>query len=112
MKLSINVIYPFVLGVATLLLTGTASLVAADSSVGRVQVMDVDDVRDAATIARAKAQNRSQAEDNDGSAGNDSFSSGCSDLNIGNVKTSVGQQVPRNVTVVIEGPVIQENKCR
>jgi hypothetical protein len=33
-------------------------------------------------------------------------------MNIGNVKGGVGQSVPRNVTIVIEGPVIQENNCR
>jgi hypothetical protein len=80
-------------------------------SVGRVSVMEVDQVRDAASISRAKARYRSQTAGNENSGGG-SFSSGCSDLNIGNVDTSVGQRGPRNVTVVIEGPVIQENNCR
>ena len=85
----------------------TAGAVA--QSVGRVNVMEVDEVRDAASISRAKAEFRSQRSgDEDGG----SSSGGCSDLNIGNVKTSVGQRAPRNVTVVIEGPVIQENNCR
>lgn len=87
-------------------LAGTASA----GSVGRVSVTEVDEVRDAATIARAKAQFRSQDDGDDDSSG--IFSSGCSDLNIGNVRTGVGQRAPRNVTVVIEGPVIQENNCR
>jgi hypothetical protein len=80
-------------------------------SVGRVSVIEVDEVRDAATIARAKARQRSEDAENGGTSGG-VFSSGCADLNIGNVQTSVGQRVPRNVTVVIEGPVIQENNCR
>jgi hypothetical protein len=84
---------------------------AKASRVGSVQVMEVEDVRNAANIARAKARNRSEAAENGGFGGG-VFSSGCSDLNIGNVKTGVGQTVPRNVTIVIEGPVIQENKCR
>ena len=91
---------------------GLAAGDAWAAGVGRVQVMEVDDVRDAATISRAKARNRSEAAADGGSSGGGSFSSGCSDLNIGNVSTGVGQRVPRNVTVVIEGPVIQENKCR
>ena len=81
-------------------------------SVGRVSVIEVDEVRDAATISRAKARQRSEDAENGVSSGGGAFSSGCADLNIGNVKTSVGQRVPRNVTVVIEGPVIQENNCR
>jgi hypothetical protein len=80
-------------------------------SVGRVTVMEVDQVRDAASISRAKALYRSQTGGKENS-GSGTFSSGCSDLNIGNVDTSVGQRGPRNVTVVIEGPVIQENNCR
>jgi len=80
-------------------------------SVGRVTVMEVDQVRDAASISRAKARYRSQTAGQENSGGG-SFSGGCSDLNIGNVDTSVGQRAPRNVTVVIEGPVIQENNCR
>ncbi len=88
---------------------GLAATVHA-GSVGRVSVTEVDEVRDAATIARAKAQFRSQDNGDDESSG--IFSSGCSDLNIGNVRTGVGQRAPRNVTVVIEGPVIQENNCR
>jgi hypothetical protein len=97
-----------------LTLAGAAALPAQVQAarVGRVQVMDVDEVRDAATIARAKARNRSDEAENGGSFGGGAFSSGCSDLNIGNVQTGVGQRVPRNVTVVIEGPVIQENNCR
>ncbi len=90
----------------------TACLLAAGAvaqSVGRVNVMDVDEVRDAASISRAKAEFRAQG---GGGEGGDSSSGGCSDLNIGNVSTKVGQRAPRNVTVVIEGPVIQENKCR
>lgn len=100
-------------GLAALMLGGTACLstTAQAIGVGRVQVMEVDEVRDAATISRAKARNRSEASENGGSSGG-AFSSGCADLNIGNVKTGVGQRVPRNVTVVIEGPVIQENNCR
>lgn len=95
---------------AVLVLLGTMSTpVIAGDSVGRVSVMDVEDVRDAATIARAKAENRSQSSGEDGEGG---FSTGCSDLNIGNVKTGVGQPVPRNITIVIEGPVVQENNCR
>jgi len=99
---------------AALMLGGTASLTttAQAGGVGRVQVMDVDEVRDAATIARAKARNRSEEAEDGGSFGGGFSSSGCSDLNIGNVQTEVGQRVPRNVTVVIEGPVIQENNCR
>ena len=81
---------------------------AAGSSVGKVSVMDAEDVRDAASIARTKARMRSEESEDGGG-----FSStGCSDINIGNVKTGVGGRVPRNVTVVIEGPVVQENKCR
>jgi hypothetical protein len=82
------------------------------ASVGKVRVMDVDDVRDAATIARTKARNRSESAENGESFGGGAFSSGCSDMNIGNVKGGVGNSVPRNVTIVIEGPVIQENNCR
>ena len=85
---------------------------ARAEGVGRVQVMDVEEVRDAASIARAKARNRSEEAEDGESFGGGFSSSGCSDLNIGNVKTEVGQQVPRNITVVIEGPVIQENNCR
>ena len=80
-------------------------------SVGRVTVMEVDQVRDAASISRAKARYKSQTAGKQNS-GSGTFSSGCSDLNIGNVDTSVGQRAPRNVTVVIEGPVFQENNCR
>lgn len=83
----------------------------AGSAVGKVTVMDVDEVRDAASIQRAKARNRSDSAGSE-SGGGDVGTGGCSDLNIGNVKTGVGQPVPRNVVVVIEGPVIQENKCR
>ena len=86
-----------------------SSTSADASSVGRVSVTEVEDVRDAAAIARAKARHRSENSENDD---DNSSSSGCSDIDIGNVKTSVGQQAPRNVTVVIEGPVIQENNCR
>ncbi len=99
------------LGLAAVLLVGLDSPARA-TSVGRVQVMDVDEVRDAATIARAKARNRSEEAESGESFGGGFSSSGCSDLNIGNVQTGVGQQVPRTVTVVIEGPVIQENNCR
>lgn len=80
-------------------------------SVGSVSVMEVEEVGDSATISRAKAKNRSES----GVGGGGGFSSSgdsCSDLNIGNVKTGVGQPVPRSVTIVIEGPVVQENKCR
>ncbi|GEM_PF-5042643 len=81
--------------------------------VGTVEVMDIDEVGDAARIARAKAKKRAEeSEDDEGDSGGVSSSDGCSDLNIGNVKTSVGQPVPKNVTIVIEGPVIQQNKCR
>ena len=96
----------------TALLLGGLSTTAPAAGVGRVQVMEVDEVRDAATIARAKARNRSEEAEDGEAFGGGFSSSGCSDLNIGNVKTEVGQQVPRNVTVVIEGPVIQENNCR
>jgi hypothetical protein len=85
---------------------------AWSANVGRVNVMEVDEVRDAATIARAKARKRSEDAEDGAGFGDGAFSSGCSDLNIGNVKTSVGQTVPRNLTIVIEGPVIQENNCR
>lgn len=93
------------------LLGSTAITVPAYAgSVGRVSVMEVDEVRDAATISRAKAQFRSEGggRREAGSGG----SSGCSDLNIGNVDTKVGQRGPRNVVVVVEGPVVQENNCR
>ena len=86
-----------------------SSTPAEASSVGRVSVTEVEDVREAATIARAKARHRAENSENDD---DNSSSSGCSDIDIGNVKTSVGQQAPRTVTVVIEGPVIQENNCR
>lgn len=110
MNPSTTIISPRAVGITALFLIGLTGLPAlAGDSVGRVSVMDVDDVRDAATIARAKALNRSQSSGEDGEG---SFSSGCSDLNIGNVKTGVGQPVPRNVTIVIEGPVVQENNCR
>ena len=98
-------------GVAWLLVISVAlGITSADaSSVGRVSVTEVEDVREAATIARAKARHRAENSEKD----DDGFSSsGCSDIDIGNVKTSVGQQAPRTVTVVIEGPVIQENNCR
>ena len=115
MKHSSNSTRRIAFGLAALLLGATAvlSTTAQAIGVGRVQVMDVEEVRDAATIARAKARNRSEeAEDGEAFGGGGFSSSGCSDLNIGNVKTEVGQQVPRNITVVIEGPVIQENNCR
>ena len=92
------------LGLAACLLAASAMA----QSVGRVNVMEVDEVRDAASISRAKAEFRAQG----GGEGGNSSSGGCSDLNIGNVSTKVGQRAPRNVTVVIEGPVIQENNCR
>ncbi len=97
-----------------LLLLGLVALPphAGAGSVGRVNVIEVDEVRDAATIARAKARKRSEEAEDGGESDDDSFGSGCSDLNIGNIKTGVGQPVPRNVTIVIEGPVVQENKCR
>ncbi len=82
-------------------------------SVGSVDVMEIDEVHDAATIARAKARKHSEDAEKGGGEDSESFGSGgCSDLNIGNIKTGVGQPVPRNVTIVIEGPVVQENKCR
>jgi len=101
-------------GLSAWILVGTASVTTSThaTGVGRVEVMDVDEVRDAATIARAKARNRSEEAENGEAFGGGFSSSGCSDLNIGNVSTGVGQQVPRSVTVVIEGPVIQENNCR
>ena len=113
MKSSLTTALRLALGLSALLLGASAGLStpAQAAGVGRVQVMEIDEVRDAATIARAKARNRSEQAENGGFGGG-SFSSGCSDLNIGNVQTQVGQQVPRNVTVVIEGPVIQENNCR
>ncbi len=98
-----------------LLLLGAAALPlqATAGSVGSVDVMEIDEVHDAATIARAKARKHSEDAEKGDSEDSDSFGSGgCSDLNIGNVKTGVGQPVPRNVTIVIEGPVVQENKCR
>jgi len=98
--------------VGPLCLLALGALPANAGSVGKVRVMDVDEVRDAATIARAKARNRSESAGNGDSFGGGAFSSGCSDMNIGNVKGGVGQSVPRNVTIVIEGPVIQENNCR
>jgi hypothetical protein len=102
------------IALVTLILVLSAGLagVAPAGSVGRVSVTDVDEVRDAATIARTKAKNRAESSEEDGGSGGFSSSGGCSDLNIGNVSTGVGQRVPRNVTIVIEGPVIQENKCR
>jgi len=108
MKRSPHPTHQVAFALAALMLASTAQA----ARVGRVEVMEVDEVRDAATIARAKARNRSEAAQHGGSFGGGAFSSGCSDLNIGNVQTGVGQQVPRNVTVVIEGPVIQENNCR
>ncbi|MCB1787530.1 MAG: hypothetical protein H6953_06750 [Chromatiaceae bacterium] len=89
----------------------TLGATAHADSVGRVSVMEVGDVRDAATISRAKAQMRAE-QAGEGSSGGATSAGGCSDLSIGNVKTGVGQPVPRNVVVVIEGPVIQENNCR
>jgi len=111
MKPSMSSKIPVALGLTALLLGGLSTTAQA-ASVGRVEVMEVDEVRDAATIARAKARNRSEEAEDGGAFGGGFSSSGCSDLNIGNVKTGVGQQVPRTVTVVIEGPVIQENNCR
>lgn len=89
---------------------GFAATVAAES-VGRVKVMEVDQTRGAASVSLAKARNRSQRSENQDENGISS-SGGCSDMNIGNVVTGPGQRAPRNVTIVIEGPVIQENKCR
>jgi len=105
MKTSTYRINRIMLGLAASLLTAGAMA----QSVGRVNVMEVDEVRDAASISRAKAEFRSQG---GGGEEGSSSSGGCSDLNIGNVTSKVGQRAPRNVTVVIEGPVIQENKCR
>lgn len=98
------------IGCSLVLSVALVSAPADASSVGRVSVIEVDEVRDAATIARAKARNRSENSESD--SGGSFSSGGCSDLNIGNVKTGIGQRAPRNVTVVIEGPVIQENNCR
>lgn len=84
---------------------------AQAANVGRVSVMEVDEVRDAASVSRAKALYRSRT-DGAQDSGAGTSSSGCSDLSIGNVDVTVGQRAPRNVTVVIEGPVIQENNCR
>jgi hypothetical protein len=83
----------------------------AGQSVGKVSVMEIEDVRDAATIARAKAQIRAE-QGAGGGAGGIGSTSGCSDLNIGNVQPGVGGTVPRNLTIVVEGPIIQENDCR
>jgi hypothetical protein len=96
------------IGMIACALTAT---VAAES-VGRVKVMEVDQTRGAASVSLAKAKNRSQRSENQDENGGFSSSGGCSDMNIGNVVTGPGQRVPRNVTIVIEGPVIQENKCR
>jgi len=98
------------MGIFALALAGLSGTLVHAASVGSVEVMEVDDVRDAATIARAKARNRSESSGDE--EGGSYSSGGCSDMNIGNVKTGVGQPVPRNVTIVIEGPVVQENKCR
>ena len=108
MKTKVNRAIALLIATAAWSLAGSAGA----QTVGRVNVMDPDEVRDAATIQRAKSKYRAERDDEDSGSGGNTSSGGCSDLNIGNVSTKVGQMAPRNVTVVIEGPVIQENKCR
>lgn len=101
-------------GCCYLLALITAGQAAWGNSVGKVSVMDIDEVRDAAQIARVKAQERANSEigfDSEGGASN----VGCGNLEIGNVHTGggVGRPVPREVVIVIEGPVINaDNRCR
>jgi len=47
-----------------------------------------------------------------GQGGENTSSDGCSDINIGNFQATPGQLVPRKIINVIEGPIIQENKCK
>jgi hypothetical protein len=91
---------------------GAAQPVWSSTAVGSVKVMDPDEVGDAALIARAKAQKRAE----EGLPGLNSSTgpgNGCSDINIGNIQgTKPWQRVPTKVVNIIEGPIIQENKCR
>lgn len=84
------------------------------NSVGKVTVMDIDEVRDAAQVARVKAQERANS-DNEFDSDMGATNVGCGNLEIGNVQTAggIGRPVPREVVIVIEGPVINaDNRCR
>jgi hypothetical protein len=89
-----------------------AGLMATSPAWSRaVKVMDVDEVGDAAMIANAKSKKRAE-NGLPGQDGINSSSSGCSDINVGNVQLKPGQLAPRKIVNVIEGPIIQENKCK
>ncbi len=101
------------IGCCYLLILLTSSPATWGNSVGKVNVMDVDEVRDAAQIARVKAQEKSDSEDGFGD-GAGAQGGGCGSLEIGNVQSGgIGRPVPREVIIVIEGPVINsDNRCR
>jgi hypothetical protein len=99
------------LAVAGALELGAVHTASASASVGSVKVMDPEDAGDGALIGRAKAQRR--AEQGLPGQGNSSSGNGCSDINIGNIQgTKPWQRPPTKVVNIIEGPIIQENKCR
>lgn len=90
----------------------TLGLVTAHPAWSRsVKVMAPEEVGDAALIANAKAKKRAE-EGLPGQGGENTSSDGCSDINIGNFQATPGQLVPRKIINVIEGPIIQENKCK
>jgi hypothetical protein len=90
----------------------TLGLVSAHPAWSRsIKVMDPEEVGDSALIARAKAQKRAE-QGLPGQGGENTSSDGCSDINIGTFQAKPGQLVPRKIVNVIEGPIIQENKCK
>lgn len=78
-----------------------------------IKVIAPEEVGDAALISRAKAQKRAeQGLPGLSDGGENTSSDGCSDINIGTFQAKPGQFVPRKIVNVIEGPIIQENKCK
>jgi hypothetical protein len=87
-------------------------MVSVQPTWGRsIKVIDPEEVGDAALIAKAKAQKRAES-GLPGQDGENTSSDGCSDINIGTFQAKPGQLVPRKIVNVIEGPIIQENKCK
>lgn len=110
MKRILNYGWPFPMVSAVIALT--LGLIAAHPAWSRsVKVMAPEEVGDAALIANAKARKRAE-EGLPGQGEKNTSSDGCSDINIGNFQALPGQFVPRKIVNVIEGPIIQENKCK